>query len=213
MGASTEAQARPRTWGPFTGRQLTTLLVVLIVAVVVPVGAWAVGQDVYITDATSGEQAKVDSAGNLQAKAGLGSMAVPHVPPAWSYHSSIFFASEGCTNVTAELPSNKALVVTSITVKNVVATTGPIQIRVGTGTLDEPCTVWTFLGRGVVEADGLETIEFPTGLVVGPGHTLDLDMDSPSDDNLSEVYVDGYWVPSAQCSVSWGFGGSPAGCL
>jgi hypothetical protein len=205
---------RRRGLGPFTGRQLTTIICVLTVAIVAPIGAWAVtGSNVFVTDPISGAQAKVDSAGAVQSKAVLGSMAVPHVTPAWSYHSSMHFAFEDCTNVTAEVPSNKALVVTSITVKNVVATTGPIQIRVATGTFDEPCTVWTFLGRGVVEADGLTTISFPSGLVVGPGHTLDLSMDSPSDDNLSEVYVDGYWVPSAQCSVSWGYGGSPVGCV
>ena len=41
--------------GPFTGRQLTTIIVTLIVVVLFPLGAWAVtGSNVFVTDATSG---------------------------------------------------------------------------------------------------------------------------------------------------------------
>jgi hypothetical protein len=208
--------ARPRTWGPFTGRQLTTLLVVLIVAVVVPVGAWAVGQDVYITDPTTNAQAKVDSAGAVQSKAVLGSMAIPHTTPAWSYHSGPYNVSDedACYPVGLEVPANKALVVTSVTVRVYVVVTPPVQVNVGVGTDESPCFVSTLVAMGTVEGPGrTTTIEFPNGLVVGPGNHVDISLQSDSDDAVGIAHVDGYWVPSAQCSVTWDYSTSPAGCL
>lgn len=58
-----------RTWGPFTGRQLTTIICVGMVAVLFPVTAFAVsGSPVFLQDAHSRKTAVVDSAGNLQTK-------------------------------------------------------------------------------------------------------------------------------------------------
>ena len=50
-----ELARAPKTWGPFTGRQLTTIICVVFVTVMFPVGAWAVaGSNVFVTDAVSG---------------------------------------------------------------------------------------------------------------------------------------------------------------
>ena len=55
-----------RDRGPFTGRQLTTIILGVVLAVAFPVGAWAVtGTNAFITDAASGQHAMVDSGGNL----------------------------------------------------------------------------------------------------------------------------------------------------
>lgn len=53
-----------RTWGPFTGRQLTTIIVASILVVGVPGTAWAVDTftNVAIEDPVSGLKATVDSA-------------------------------------------------------------------------------------------------------------------------------------------------------
>jgi hypothetical protein len=50
----------PKTWGPFTGRQLTTMICVIAVTLLFPFGAWAVtGSNSFITDAVSGSHATV----------------------------------------------------------------------------------------------------------------------------------------------------------
>jgi hypothetical protein len=54
--------------GPFTGRQLTLIIVSLVIAVALPVGAFAAGQAVTITDPVTNAQAKVDANGNLLTK-------------------------------------------------------------------------------------------------------------------------------------------------
>jgi hypothetical protein len=56
-----------RGWGPFSGGQLTAIILGLAFAVAVPVGAHAAvaGSNVFVTDDTSGKHAKVDASGNV----------------------------------------------------------------------------------------------------------------------------------------------------
>jgi hypothetical protein len=61
-----------KTWGPFTGRQLTTIICVVAVMALFPVGAWAVaGSNSFVTDATTGKHATVDSEGQLHVVANV----------------------------------------------------------------------------------------------------------------------------------------------
>jgi hypothetical protein len=49
-----------KTWGPFSGRQLATIICVLAVTILFPFGAWAVsGSNTYVTDARTGSHATV----------------------------------------------------------------------------------------------------------------------------------------------------------
>ena len=54
-----------RGWGPFSGGQLTIIVVAIAVMVMLPVGAFAVvsGSNVFVTDAVSGKQQHVNSLG------------------------------------------------------------------------------------------------------------------------------------------------------
>jgi hypothetical protein len=55
-----------RRWGPFSGGQLTTIIVAIVVMALFPVGAWAVsGSNSFVTDAASGQHASVNSTGAL----------------------------------------------------------------------------------------------------------------------------------------------------
>jgi hypothetical protein len=56
-----------RGWGPFSGAQLTIIIVTISVMILLPVGAFAVvsGSNVFITDAVSGKQAKVSTNGEV----------------------------------------------------------------------------------------------------------------------------------------------------
>jgi hypothetical protein len=70
--ASTEGKAPKRRregrgLGPFSGGQLTIIIVTLAVVMGFPFAAFAVtGSNVFVTDATSGTHAKVDAKNNLQ---------------------------------------------------------------------------------------------------------------------------------------------------
>jgi hypothetical protein len=63
----TNAIPRRRGLGPFSGGQLTAIIVTIAVMIMLPVGAWAVvtGSNVFVTDAVSGKQASVNTSGQL----------------------------------------------------------------------------------------------------------------------------------------------------
>jgi hypothetical protein len=63
----TEQASRRDSWGPFSGRQLTTIICVLSVLLLLPAGAWAAVSftNVAITDPGGVNRAKVDSTGAL----------------------------------------------------------------------------------------------------------------------------------------------------
>ena len=67
-GDATPDTRRRRTgrgWGPFSGGQLTAIILGITLAIAYPVGAWAVsGSNVFVTDSISGKTARVDRLGN-----------------------------------------------------------------------------------------------------------------------------------------------------
>ena len=66
-----------RGWGPFSGGQLTVIIVAIAVMILLPVGAFAVvsGSNVFVTDAVSGKTQSVNGLGqalvSVKAKTGL----------------------------------------------------------------------------------------------------------------------------------------------
>jgi hypothetical protein len=119
-GADGDESTTPSTrrgFGPFTGGQLTTIIVTFAVLLLVPIGAWAVtGSNVFVTDATSGSTAKVDASGSLQTRV-KGAVSVSAPTPAIAHGNlvspTICGAADTCTLVIAP-PAGKALIVTSI---------------------------------------------------------------------------------------------------
>ena len=67
-----------KTWGPFNGRQLTTIVCVIAAAILLPVGAWASVSfsKVVITDPGGVNRAKVDATGKLEVGDGSGPLTV-----------------------------------------------------------------------------------------------------------------------------------------
>src|SRR5947208_7709311 len=68
-----------KTWGPFTGRQLTAIVITLIVGVVMLPGAvWAVDtfSNVAIEDPVSGAKASVDATHHVLVGDGSGALTV-----------------------------------------------------------------------------------------------------------------------------------------
>lgn len=61
-----DAGARRRGLGPFSGGQLTLIIITFAVLLLFPIGAWAVaGSNVFVTDSVSGKQASVNTSGQL----------------------------------------------------------------------------------------------------------------------------------------------------
>ena len=68
-----------KTWGPFSGRQLTTIIGMLLVAVVVlPSAVWAVDtfSNVAIEDPITNNKAGVDSSNRLKVGDGSGALTI-----------------------------------------------------------------------------------------------------------------------------------------
>lgn len=67
-GGTPDHRPHGRGFGPFTGGQLTAIILGVVFAIACPVGAWAVtGSSVFVTDAHMGYSAKVDAKRNLSA--------------------------------------------------------------------------------------------------------------------------------------------------
>jgi hypothetical protein len=200
-----------RGWGPFSGGQLA--LVVCVVAVVVgfPVAATAVisGSNVFVTNATTGTHAVVNSLGQLSVAA-TGSVTATPTPPSASY-TKIGGASEasGCNAVTVAVPAGKALIVTSITVDMRSVTTGPVEVLPVAATPGTPCGLLTSAADVSMSGSGVDQIiPFPSGFPVKAGHVVGLVMFGGSGDANAVVTVNGYLVSSTLCTVT----GPPIGC-
>jgi hypothetical protein len=108
-----------RTWGPFSGRQLTTMVVSLILVLGVPGTVWAVDtfSNVAIEDPVSGVKASVDSSKRLKVGDGSGAMTVDGtITDATPANLVRIFAGAGssCSNVYT-IPAGKALILKSMT--------------------------------------------------------------------------------------------------
>jgi hypothetical protein len=114
---------RPKTWGPFSGRQLTTMFVALVIgAVLVPSTVWAVDtfSNVAIEDPVSGVKASVDAGHHQLVGDGSGPLTVngtvsdKPVPPANLWSFTALFPFSGSTDVLLG-PTPSRIEITSLT--------------------------------------------------------------------------------------------------
>ena len=111
-----------RTWGPFSGRQLTTMVDALIVVIGVPGTVWAVDtfSNVAIQDPVSGVKASVDSSKRLKVGDGSGAMTVdgtttgPEAAANTLFRSVAFPDPNGTCVALATPPAGKALIIKSV---------------------------------------------------------------------------------------------------
>jgi hypothetical protein len=172
-------------------------------------GAVISGSNVFVTNATTGTHAVVNSLGQLSVAA-TGSVTATPTPPSASY-TKIGGASEasGCSGVTVAVPAGKALIVTSITVDMRSVTTGPVEVLPGAATPGTPCGFLTSAADVSISGAGVnQIIPFPSGFPVKAGHVVGLVMFGGSGDANAVVTVNGYLVSSTLCTVT----GPPIGC-
>jgi hypothetical protein len=197
-----------RGWGPFTGRQLTTIICVGLVTILFPVGAWAVsGSNVFVTDIHSGDHAAVNSAGQLQTHpngtqtvagsvtaAVSGSVTATPSPPSAMYHEFAGGNVNDCIPI-ATAPVGEATVLTSIHVTAGVGISGTVRLAASAN-----CASQTLDFAAMSSADGQRDFEFPSGLPVANGHHLYVQVKEASGSPDVGVYSFGYNVPAAQCA-------------
>jgi hypothetical protein len=199
-----------RGWGPFTGGQLTALILGVVVAIAFPVGAWAVsGTSVFVTDNVSGKTAAVNGLRQLSVAA-TGSVTATPTPPNASFDQFSSVDNPGqCNSVTSTVPTGKALIVSSVTVDVRTGTTGPFAVYLYAASPGSPCVPKADLDISEVSGAGhSEVIPFPEGLPIKAGHVIGVLLNGGSGDAFAYVNVKGYFVPSTMCTVS----GPPTGC-
>jgi hypothetical protein len=206
-----------RRLGPFSGKQLTTIICVGLITILFPVGAWAVtGSNVFVTDPTSGARTKVNTAGQLATSATVsGSVTATSNGPNVEYNitnNTRQVDPKSCDNITPAVPAGEALVATSITIGVNAGTSGPVDTWLEAGTPASPCGVTggKFIAYAI-QNSAIGTMEFdlPSGVAFKAGHTVSVGIHGASGNANADVTVHGYLVPATQCQAA---AGGPIGC-
>ena len=222
-------RGRPgRGLGPFTSAHLTIIVVTLVVVVGFPFAAYAVtGNNIFITDAGSGQHAgvdakhnldtaihdpstgkgaKVDASGNLQTKLNGGSVAIagsvtaPQAAPSTMFAvvGAAFTGANNCNFFTPK--AGFAAVITSIDEYTTNATTlNPINASFQIAAVNN-CSAGTEITEDGYTSDVPHTVSLGAGLGIAAGHHLALYYLGPEGAAVSAT-VYGYYVPAAQCST------------
>jgi hypothetical protein len=206
-------QAGGRGWGPFSGGQLTTIIVTFAVLFLFPIGAWAVsGSPVFITDFHTGRHADVNDSHQLQTHPNgtqtvtgtvnatvAGTVTATPTPPGAMFHGSSGGNVNSCVLFVTP-PTGEATVVTHVHIKAGAGISGSVGIYASAG-----CSTGQEIDQGVVAStDGQADFEFDTGLPVANGHHLYVDVIEAGGSPDVHIYSFGYNVPAGQCA---------AGCL
>ncbi len=213
-----------RGLGPFTGGQLTVIIVAVVVAVLVPVGAWAVtGSNSFVTDFTSGVHAKVDAkqnvatavhdatsgtAAKVNALGQLSTIATGSVTAgvntgAIVHSNGSILGSEVFPNTCSTTcvlligpPAGKGLIVSSIHLISTVVTPGIDYVQI----LRNGASTCSGPGTNVVDTMLLTAQELdypaPAGLSVPAGQSLCLRLSNPADVGDVGLTAWGYTVAS-----------------
>lgn len=159
-----------RTWGPFSGGQLTTILVTLVIGVVmVPSTVWAVDAftNVAIEDPVSGKKAAVDTAHRLQVNGAVSArMGSPFLP--FAFNEDVVGSPTRMVG-----PTIYAINLTAIAVapKNGQTLTGDFYFYVGSqpstdATCNSSSITYTLYHVPGIQSSPVFVQSFPTPLVI-----------------------------------------------
>jgi len=222
-----------RGLGPFSSGHLTIIIVTLLILVAFPFAAFAVtGNNVFVTDASSGNRATV-AGGKLKVDTGLSAFGVVPVAPVAPeiYPTSAiihtdngfgfdFVGATNCSSGTCETllkpPAGKAAVVTSIHIDTyTAAVTGTSHlleiVRSSNGTCSSSSIdriVEYFNPGGIGET--LLQYDLPGGLSIPAGKALCVENLDPTNLNF-EVAARGYAVASNAVPANAAPAGAPKG--
>ncbi len=194
---------RRRGLGPFTSGHLTVIVVTLVVMVGFPFAAFAVtGNNVFVTDATSGVHAKVNSLGQLKTSAVVsGAVTAPAAAPSdlvALFPTQVF--GDDCAFYTP--PAGKAVVITKVDVYPQFFTSGNStvnwEISTSTGVNSaNGCTPNRPFSYGQLDVgDPPHVIDLGAGIALANGHYLNAG--TVNGEVMLDIY--GYYVPASACS-------------
>jgi hypothetical protein len=186
---------RPRRGlGPFTGTQLTVIIVTFAVLLLAPVGAWAVtGSSSFVTDAGSGQHAFVSRAGQLNVTRAGAKSFLSHVANVSGPNLFPVVAS----------PPGKALVITGLSVDAFVVPHPGIEDSIDfyISAQDATCARYATANGAILwgvnpPTVGTTSLSLDPGVVVPAGRALCAVNQDHFNFGASE-FVYGYTVPAA----------------
>jgi hypothetical protein len=190
-----------RGLGPFTSGHLTIIVVALVIAVAFPFAAFAVtGSNVFVTDATSGTRAAVDSGNHLKVGDGSGPLTVdgtvgvggiPKESTYFRFGPVDVTPTSGCRVSTPPLPSGKALIVTMLHVDIFQAPASPGVGNFLAAYADTSCT--KIIDDFNPSAIGISPLPFVPGIATTTG----VSMKSFGGEVKAEVEIVGYLVAAS----------------
>jgi hypothetical protein len=213
-----------RGFGPFTSGHLTIITVTVLILVAFPFAAYAVtGNNVFVTDASSGNQASV-AGGRLKVDAGTAFGAVPAAivggtvnataaAPNQQFVSTVTFSDVGpkCKTLVTP-PSGKAVVLTTVHFQLRTYDNGP-DTRLGdlghsgsggclTGnmSLDGVSFIGNVPQSNIWQGAASQQLDFPSGVAIANGHTMTVSVTGGPDDNWRITAI-GYLVNASQCTT------------
>jgi hypothetical protein len=188
-----------RGWGPFSGGQLTVIIVAVVVTVLFPVGAWALsGSNLFVTDPGSGARATVNAAGALT---------VNEASPKTFYANAVLPSQIGIGNYTplATPTPGHALVITSVVIDilKVVTPDQTVHVDIAISKGDASCQQVVLYHNGFYPLlllspsnRGATAFPFQPGIPIPAGRALCVDQ-GDTNNLLSEDSVSGYTVPAS----------------
>ena len=202
MDASTEVRPQPRRGlGPFTGGQLTAIVIACVVAIGFPAGAFAAiaSSNVFITDRATGAHASVSRLGNLQ------TATIPQEGSVDAIGEAL--GGPGLNNACGfyHVPAGQDLIVTSIQFNSGVGTTGT-----GVSGVDQAlflnedkaaacASPYNSISGGTWTTSSPQQVVLDPGFAVPPRTFLDLKIINGSSSDFAVVFVYGYLIPAPQC--------------
>jgi hypothetical protein len=183
-----------RGLGPFSGGQLTAIVITTLLVVGFPVGAFAVsGQNAFVTDTKTGAHAKVSSTGSLQTSI-AGTVSATAQPPVGSFVKEMTGSECGLTP-----PAGKAWIITAVDEVPKGATSSIENIFNLLADTSAGCAgTQTSIASGYFALDLPRELTFNPGIGLSSGHYLDLEALSGKGGG---VYVYGYVVSAAACAT------------
>jgi hypothetical protein len=171
-----------RGWGPFTGRQLTVIIVALIAVFAVPTAAIAVTATNVVIESATGTKAGVTPAGNLKTAVAA---------PSSFFNPDLVTVTSSTLVPVATPPPGDALVVTNIHIDPYAA--GEIEITLHSSS----CSSTPINGYGdqiQIPATGDITIPLDPGAIVPSGDVLCGGVFISAG---ADVQISGYTIPAA----------------
>ena len=198
-----------RGLGPFSGGQLTAIILGIAFAVALPAGAWAIDPSpVYVTDSVTGKTATVNPSGQLAVDGTAGAPVIA---------ANMFVRTRELQNidtanpvpvVCVRPPAGAALVVTSVGLDlgddaNGRPARADLQVVSPTTTTDCSLTgPLQYYDTRYFTTRGTQEVPFPSGLPIRNGHALRITLSSSNQTSRLLATVKGYVVPTAQSASS-----------